>query len=75
VSDSQIGAFAIPGNPVRFSKWSEPRELKADILGQHNDEILGELGLSPEEISGLYAEKVLVQDPALRPATERRQRA
>jgi CoA:oxalate CoA-transferase len=75
VSDPLIGAFAIPGNPVRFSEWSEPRELKADLLGQHNDEILGELGLSPEEISGLYAEKVLVRDPALRPATEKRQRA
>jgi hypothetical protein len=49
--------------------------LKADLLGAHNDDILGELGLSPEEISGLYAEKVLVQDPALRPATEKRQRA
>jgi CoA:oxalate CoA-transferase len=75
VSDPQIGEFAIPGNPVRFSEWSGGRDLKADLLGAHNDDILGELGLSPEEISGLYAEKVLVQDPALRPATEKRQRA
>jgi CoA:oxalate CoA-transferase len=75
VSDPQIGAFAIPGNPVRFSEWSGERDLKADLLGAHNEDILGELGLSPEEISGLYAEKVLVQDPALRPAREKQQRA
>jgi CoA:oxalate CoA-transferase len=75
VTDPQIGKFAIPGNPVRFSEWQELRELKADLLGEHNDEILRDLGLSQQEISDLYSEKVLVQDPVLRPSMQDRRRA
>ena len=66
VSDPQIGPFAIPGNPVRFSAWSDQSELKADLLGEHNEQILHELGLSGDDIAQLYSEKVIVQDPALR---------
>ncbi len=66
VSDSQIGPFAIPGSPVRFSAWSDQSELKADLLGEHNEKILHELGLSDEEIAQLYSEKVIVQDPSLK---------
>jgi len=65
VSDSQIGPFAIPGSPVRFSAWSDQSELKADLLGEHNEKILRELGLSDEDIAQLYSEKVIVQDPSL----------
>jgi hypothetical protein len=40
--------------------------LKADLLGGHNEDVLkNALGLSPKEIDQLYAEKVLVRDPAL----------
>jgi CoA:oxalate CoA-transferase len=66
VADPQLGGFAIPGNPVRFSAWQQPEVLKADLLGEHNEEILRQLGLSDPEIEGLYSEKVLVQDRALR---------
>ena len=66
VSDPQIGKFAIPGNPVRFSEWQVPADPKADLLGEHNEEILGELGLSSQEVEQLYSEKVLVQDRQLR---------
>jgi crotonobetainyl-CoA:carnitine CoA-transferase CaiB-like acyl-CoA transferase len=66
VSDSQIGPFAIPGSPVRFSAWSDQSELKADLLGEHNEKILHELGLSDEDIAQLYSEKVIVQDPSLK---------
>ncbi len=66
VSDSQIGPFAIPGSPVRFSAWSDQSELKADLLGEHNEKILRELGLSDEDIAQLYSEKVIVQDPSLK---------
>ena len=62
VSDPQIGPFAIPGSPVRFSAWSDPSELKADLLGGHNESILREVGLSDQDIAELYSEKVLVQD-------------
>jgi CoA:oxalate CoA-transferase len=65
VTDAQIGPFAIPGNPVRFSAWADQTELQADLLGEHNAEILQELGLSSEDIAELYAEKVIVQDPQL----------
>src|SRR6202171_61195 len=76
VHDAQIGAFAIPGNPVRFSAWSDQTELKADLLGEHNEQILGELGLSGEEIAELYSEKVIVQDPQLKsPASSRQSKA
>jgi CoA:oxalate CoA-transferase len=66
VSDPGIGAFAIPGPPVKFSRWPERTVLSADRLGEHNEEVLKELaGLSDAEIAGLYEEKVLVRDPAM----------
>jgi CoA:oxalate CoA-transferase len=66
VSDAQIGRFAIPGNPVRFSAWTEQPELRADLLGEHNEEILRDLGLSDDDIAGLYSEKVIVRDAQLK---------
>jgi CoA:oxalate CoA-transferase len=66
VADPQLGAFAIPGLPVKFSRWPERAELRADLLGTHNEEVLKELvGLSDAEIAALYEEEVLVRDPAL----------
>jgi CoA:oxalate CoA-transferase len=76
VEDAEIGPFAIPGSPVRFSAWPDHAELKADRLGEHNEQILGELGLSGEDIAGLYAEKVIVRDPQLKShATARQSKA
>ena len=64
VSDPQMGEFAIPGPPVRFSRWPERTDVHADLLGAHNEEILKELaGLSDAEIAALYDEGVLVRDP------------
>ena len=66
VEDAQLGAFDIPGMPVKFSQWPGRSDLRADLLGAHNDAVLGELlGLSGDEIAALYTEKVLVRDPAL----------
>jgi CoA:oxalate CoA-transferase len=68
VSDPQLGAFAIPGPPVRFSRWPECGKLRADLLGAHNETVLKELvGLSDAEIAALYDEGVLVRDAALQP--------
>jgi CoA:oxalate CoA-transferase len=65
VADPQIGPFAIPGSPVRFSAWSDHSELRADLLGEHNEEILGDIGLTNEEIAQLYSEQVIVRDALL----------
>ncbi len=72
VTDPQIGKFAIPGSPVRFSEWPPQADLKADRLGEHNEEILEELGLSRQEIDQLYSENILVQDRELRAGNQRR---
>jgi CoA:oxalate CoA-transferase len=66
VEDAGIGAFDIPGMPVKFSRWPDRTTLSADLLGQHNEEVLKEFaGLSDAEIAALYEEQVLVRDPAL----------
>jgi CoA:oxalate CoA-transferase len=66
VRDPLLGDFFIPGFPVKFSGWSPERNLKADLLGESNEQVLGELaGLSREEIAKLYDDDVLVRDPAL----------
>jgi CoA:oxalate CoA-transferase len=64
VHDRHIGEFDIPGLPVRFSRWSTERDLRADLLGEHNEEVLREVGgLSDAEISNLYESHVLIRDP------------
>jgi CoA:oxalate CoA-transferase len=66
VQDPQIGAFDIPGLPVKFSRWPDRTDVSADLLGAHNEAVLKELaGLSDAEIATLYRDKVLVRDPAL----------
>jgi crotonobetainyl-CoA:carnitine CoA-transferase CaiB-like acyl-CoA transferase len=64
--DRRIGEFDIPGMPVKFSRWPERATLRADLLGEHNEEVLRDLlNLTDREISALYAEKVLVRDRLL----------
>jgi crotonobetainyl-CoA:carnitine CoA-transferase CaiB-like acyl-CoA transferase len=66
VSDPQLGAFAVPGPPVRFSRWPERTDLRADLLGAGNEAVLKELvGLSDAEVAALYDDGVLVRDAAL----------
>jgi CoA:oxalate CoA-transferase len=71
VNDPYIGRFDIPGPPARFSAWDVPGELRADLLGEHNEEILKSLaGLDGDEIEQLYRDGVLVRDPLLNAARE-----
>ncbi len=66
VHDPYIGRFDIPGPPARFSAWRVPGALRADLLGEHNEEILKSLaGLDDDEIGQLYRDGVLVRDPLL----------
>src|SRR5262249_35150052 len=61
-----IGEFDVPRLPARFSPWADGREIAADRLGEHNEEVLHELlSLTDKEIAGLYADKILVRDPLL----------
>ncbi|MCO4865827.1 CoA transferase [Cupriavidus sp. WGlv3] len=71
VSDPYVGEFQIPGPPARFSAWQYGSALKADLLGEHNEQVLKDIaGLSEAEIDALYAEGVLVRDRLLEPAGE-----
>jgi CoA:oxalate CoA-transferase len=73
VRDPELGAFAIPGLPVKFSRWPVPADARAARLGEHNEEVLKELaGLSDADIAGLYRDQVLVRDATLPPAASAR---
>lgn len=68
VRDPYVGEFQIPGPPARFSAWKYSSSLKADLLGEHNEQVLKEFaGLGEAEIDALYAEGVLVRDRLLEP--------
>jgi CoA:oxalate CoA-transferase len=66
VHDPYLGGFDIPGPPARFSAWEVRVDLRADLLGEHNEEILKTLAdLKDEDIEQLYRDGVLVRDPLL----------
>jgi len=66
VKDSLIGEFDIPGMPAKFSAWPDRTDLHADLLGEHNEQVLRDLlSVSDKEIAALYDDKVLVRDPLL----------
>lgn len=66
VKDREIGEFDIPGFAAKFSRWPAAQDIKADRLGEHNEEVLRDLLTLPdEEIARLYADKVVVRDPGL----------
>jgi crotonobetainyl-CoA:carnitine CoA-transferase CaiB-like acyl-CoA transferase len=58
------GAYRRHGRLVRFDEDAEPLG-SPPLAGQHNAEILLELGRSAEQIEALYTERVLWRDPAL----------
>ncbi len=49
----------MPGNPIRLSAQPGEPELVAPTLGQHNAEVLRELGYDDAAIEALVGEKVL----------------
>ena len=63
VADPVMGEVVIPGMPVRFSEYPEPLELVAASLGEHNEEVLRDLGYSSDKIDTLVLSGVVVSNP------------
>ena len=59
-----LGTRPYPGMAVRLSRTPGRVRRAAPLLGQDNEEILGELGLSPEAIAALEREGIIGRLPA-----------
>ena len=59
-NDPILGDFQIPGNPLRFSEQTDDLVLVAPLLGQHNAEVMRELGYTDAEIDALGKDGTLV---------------
>jgi crotonobetainyl-CoA:carnitine CoA-transferase CaiB-like acyl-CoA transferase len=55
VDHPYAGPLAVPGPPFRFAGVETWTRVRAPMLGEHNREILEELGLRDEEIAELEA--------------------
>ena len=55
----EYGVLQIGGVPVKFDKTPSFVRRPPPMLGQHTDEVLGELGFSPDEIAALRTEDVV----------------
>ncbi len=53
IDDSIFGPVQIPASPYRYSSFPKPLKLSAPLLGEHNRDILGELGYSETQIAAL----------------------
>ncbi|MCY4273414.1 MAG: CoA transferase [bacterium] len=58
-----VGAHPMPGLPYRFASVERWITSPSPTLGQHNHEILGELGLSADEIASLEAQEIIGTRP------------
>ncbi|HEX2381056.1 MAG TPA: CoA transferase [Acidimicrobiales bacterium] len=57
------GEHELPAMPFRFSRVDHWLQGPAPTIGQHNDEVLTELGLSPAEIAALREAGVVGERP------------
>jgi CoA:oxalate CoA-transferase len=63
VSDPILGEVVIPGTPLRFSAQPEPLDLTAPLLGEHNEQILAELGYDTAAVEALADTGVIGSGP------------
>ena len=54
-----IGVFKMLGNPMNFSSTPVTYRRPAPMLGEHNDEILNELGYLKKDIESFKSEKII----------------
>lgn len=60
VPDPLLGTVTIPGFPLKFSAFPKLPDIQAPLLGQHNEEVLGELlGLDAAACARLTEQGVL----------------
>jgi len=60
VEQPGIGSYLMAGSPLHFSEHGRLPATRAPMLGEHTDEILGDLlGLSEAEIGGLHDDGVV----------------
>jgi crotonobetainyl-CoA:carnitine CoA-transferase CaiB-like acyl-CoA transferase len=65
VTHPVVGPKRFPGWPIRYASRSVPWFRRpAPLLGQHNDEVLGGLGVTDEELAALRADQVIGTRPA-----------
>jgi formyl-CoA transferase len=58
VDHPQRGKYLTVGNPIKMS--DSPTEVKrSPLLGEHTDEVLGELGYAAADIAALRSKKVI----------------
>ena len=63
ISDRLIGNFAIPGFPIAFDGTRPNLDAPAPDLGEHNEQIVGSLGVEGDAIASLVDDGVLFSKP------------
>jgi len=62
----ELGETPVARSPFQLSTMDVQTPFRAPYLGEHNAEILGQhLGYSEARLAQLYADQVIVQDPAV----------
>jgi crotonobetainyl-CoA:carnitine CoA-transferase CaiB-like acyl-CoA transferase len=59
VPHPQLGDVALVGQAIKLSRTPSELKTAAAALGEHTDQVLAELGRTPEEIAALHAEGVV----------------
>ncbi len=60
IQDPVFGSFQVPGMPLRFSAFPVREPGLAPFLGEHNEEVLGGIGVPAAQVKALTEAGVLV---------------